>query len=513
MINNTMIKQLGQETAVTYRNRFKPSLLAAIGVLMVTFIALFTAPYVGMADNGDFFRIIYSNGLYFNSPHYDDQYFGYFVRQYGIYQYFNENGATLNSSQSLFIKLAIGLNKLLFSREVFDIRFQAAIYTLLYVLAVYLLIEAITWKMPRRPGIIIAVTAIFIFGDTGYTAYFNSFYSESVVMIMMIFVFASWLLLCRKRYNDYLLLFLFVAGSILLTASKQQNAPVGIIIACLSLTLLWVRKDKVFRLLTLGAMGLLLFTGIAVYQNISKEFVNINQYHSMTRGVLKESANPETALKAFGINEQYAILNGSIYYEQYGTVDLNSQRMEDEFYNKFGFLSILQYYVTHPAQFGSILNEAAKSAFTIKPAAMGNYEESSGKAFREQSHFFTLYSLLKEKLAPKTFGFIVLWMVAIIGIYLPSFIRQVRSANFRGMQQMVLILTTMAVGLSGILVSIIGAGDADISKHEFLFTLSFDLVTFLALSGWISRWFKGSELPEAPDITDSYQGGHKGVSA
>lgn len=132
--------------------RITPAFAAAFGVLLVTVIALFTAPYVGMADNGDFYRIIYSNGLYFNLPDYDSQYFGYFVKQFGIFQYFNENSTMVVSSQSLFIKLALHLNQLLFSKEVFDIRFQAAIYTVLYVAAVYLLVEAITLKMSPKRG-------------------------------------------------------------------------------------------------------------------------------------------------------------------------------------------------------------------------------------------------------------------------------------------------------------------------------------------------------------------------
>lgn len=197
MMDNTVKTPLRQGISLANLS-VSPAFLAAFGVLLITIIALFTAPYVGVADNGDFFRSIYSNGLYFNLPDYDSQYFGYFVKQYGIFQYFNENGAMLFSSQSLFIKLAIGLNKLFFSSEVFDIRFQAAIYTILYVIAIYLLIEAITWKMSRKQGFIIAGIAIFIFGDTGYTAYFNSFYGESVVMITMIFMFASWLMLYRK---------------------------------------------------------------------------------------------------------------------------------------------------------------------------------------------------------------------------------------------------------------------------------------------------------------------------
>lgn len=52
--------------------------------------------------------------------------------------------------------------------------------------------------MTRKQGWVTAGIAIFIFGDTGYTAYFNSFYGESVVMITMITMFAAWLLLYQK---------------------------------------------------------------------------------------------------------------------------------------------------------------------------------------------------------------------------------------------------------------------------------------------------------------------------
>ena len=180
-----------------------------------------------MADNGDYFRILYSNGLYFNDPNYNNQYLGHFVKNYGIYQYYNENGATLFSSQSLFIKASLVINLLFQGSHIFDIRFQAGMYIVLYTAAIYLLVEALTWKMSKKRGYLVSILAIFILGDTGYTAYFNSFYSESVVLITTIFMVAAGILLYRKRYNDYLMLALFVLSAIILTTSKQQNAPVG----------------------------------------------------------------------------------------------------------------------------------------------------------------------------------------------------------------------------------------------------------------------------------------------
>ncbi|MEV2696642.1 hypothetical protein ABNC92_05550 [Paenibacillus larvae] len=59
--------------------------MAAAGVFLITAIALFVPPYIGMADNGDYFRVLYSNGLYFNAPDYDSQYLGYFVKEYEFF--------------------------------------------------------------------------------------------------------------------------------------------------------------------------------------------------------------------------------------------------------------------------------------------------------------------------------------------------------------------------------------------------------------------------------------------
>lgn len=194
---------------------------------------------------------------------------------------------------------------------------------------------------------------------------------------------------------------------------------------------------------------------------------------------------------------------------------MNSPILQENFYSRYGFVSILKYYISNPDQLNSILNVAAQSAFSIKPAAMGNYEQSVGKEFRAQSHFFTGYSQLKKALAPRTIGFIFLWTVLVIGLYMPSFVTAIKARNFRGLQRMVLIVATIGIGLSGIFVSIIGAGDADISKHEFLFTLSFDLVTFLTVSSVIGRRFsKNRKKPvnESPTTSSPFTKPQKDVS-
>lgn len=459
--------------------QMSPAALAATGVFLITVIALFIPPYIGMADNGDYARIL--NGLYVNDPTYNSQYFGYFVKTYGIFQYYNENHAGIFSTQTFFIQSAIWLSQLFHKSDTFDIRYQAGMYLVIYTAAVYLLVEALTWKMSRKLGYLVAALVVFILGDTGYTAYFNSFYGESVVLIMTVFMVAFGLLLYRKRYNDYVMLVLFVLSAMILTASKQQNAPVGIIAAIIGVFFIYIRKTSMYRLVASILLVSLLGVGVCTYVLIPKEFVNINKYHAMTRGVLMGSADPEKTLESFEIDKQFAILNKTIYYDPYTMIDVESQLLEDEFYSKYGFVSILTYYIKHPRQAEQMLDLAARDGFSIRPKAMGNYEKSVGKPFGTQTVFFSGYSILKYALAPKAFGFIIIWLLIILGLYTPSFVAAIRSQQWRKTIRLPLIVMLIGVGLSGIFVSIIGAGDADLAKHEFLFTVIFDMVSLITI--------------------------------
>lgn len=464
-----------------------PAAFAAIVVFLITVIALLTPPYIGMADNGDYFRILYSNGLYFNDPNYNNQYLGHFVKNYGIYQYYNENGSTLFSSQTLFIKVSLVLNLLFHDAHRFDIRFQAGMYIVLYTAAIYLLVEALTWKMSKKRGYLVAILTIFILGDTGYTAYFNSFYSESVVLIMTIFMVAAGIFMYRKRFNDYVMLAVFVLSGIILTTSKQQNAPVGLIIAIFGVIFIYIRKKRSYRMITATLLIALLGVGIGSYVLIPQEFVNINKYHAMTRGVLMGSVNPEKTLESFGIDKQYAVLDETLYYDPYTSLAVDSKHMQDQFYSKYNVGSILAYYIAHPDQAGKMLNLAAQDGFAIRPHALGNYEAATGKPFGAQTIFFSGYSLLKDNLAPKTFGFVILWTLIVMGLYMPSFVKAIRTGQRRNAVRLPLIVMIIAIGLSGIFVSIIGAGDADLTKHEFLFTLVFDLVSLITIGDLLAK--------------------------
>lgn len=428
------LKKLLLNSGITISTVISPSLLAVFLAAIVAGIALFIQPLIGIADNGDFLRMLYSNGLY-QLPKYSDQYFSYFIKEYGIMHYYNEHGASLFSSEPLFIHLAVVLNKLFYSQTIFDIRFLSFIYYVLFLGSIYLLTEALTYRIKGR-----------------------------------------------KRYNDGVLLVLLTLSSMLLITSKQQNAPLVVFIAFIYIGLLFIKKTVISRMMVVFSLVLVLVTGVATYKLITSEFNKINQFQSMTRGVLLESENPEATLSDGGISEQFALLKENIYFQEYTAIDVNSPYMVDNFYEKYGFGWILKNYLAHPKEFYDILDVAAHDIHEVQTVEMGNYEKKVGKKAKSQATYFTLYSRLKRTVYPKTLGFLIIWTLVYLALYFPSTYRAYQQNNPRGLLRYWLILASIGMIFGILLISVVGDGDADLAKHLFLIAVLFDFLTIMTLS-------------------------------
>ena len=100
-------------------------IFASILVIFICCLTLFVRPIVGMADNGDFFRIISQSDVYYLQGDHEHSFLGYFDKDYGIYKYNNENPRMVVSTQPMLVKTAVFLDKLITRDYVFDIRFLA----------------------------------------------------------------------------------------------------------------------------------------------------------------------------------------------------------------------------------------------------------------------------------------------------------------------------------------------------------------------------------------------------
>ena len=457
-----------------------PQVLAALMTGVVMLILLFASP-VGMADNGDFYRIMVGNGLYKLDRYEADQFFSYFSTQFGMYQYYNEFSSGFESGQTPLIQLAIMLDKLFTGGDgLFDIRFQAVILAIYLMASVYLLTAYAAHRTKGPWAYLISLLAVFMFADVGYLAYFNSIYAEGLAFVSFLGAIACALLLSSGWGKKGWLVAGFAFNSLVLTCSKQQFAPLGVLLGILCLFLNTPNKEfslkKKLKWIRRGCAFMLAAAGVLTYVLIPQEFVEINAYHAMTRGVMMTSENPEKTLAEFDINPQYALLDQTIYYERNPVIDVQDPMLKEDFYGKYGFVSIAKYYLLHPGQLISMLNQSAKSANVIRPESIGNYEKNTGHAPGAQSSLFSAYSTLKKAWVPKTFGFMLLFFVSMLVI------------SYKDRQRMLILGFVLVMGLSQIAVSIIGAGDADLSKHIFLYNVAFDLSVFILVSAGLARF-------------------------
>lgn len=508
----------------TLVKKIKPSPPALAGVILIMVLLgwflLFAPEVVGITDNGDFSRVTGVEGLYYKPQgEGDTEYFSYFHRIYGKLQYFHEFDTVVFTSQTLFIKAAIFLDDLFTGEDgEFDIRFYAALHILYLAIAVYYLVDYVTANIQHKSiKYLVAGMVVIIFGDLAYTAYFNAFYAEGLVMVSFIFSMVCALHLANGTHSPWSMLILSFINGIILTTAKQQNAPQGILSGLLIMLLpfaAWWGKNRKkkspaknvgqsrtedlssgialavvptkayqnlltlrtrrFRVIAFLLGGLLCVCGVLVYVLIPQSFVYTNAYHGMTQGVLLTSENPEETLSLFGIDRQYALLTDTVYFEKYPPIFVNSQILIDNFYSKYSFSSLTAYYLNHPGKLMQMLDLAARSGYQPNPEYAGNYEFSAGKGPGARSESFHYWSKLKQVIVPKTLGFIVIW--AILALFLSR----------RGFGQRWVVLICILSGVSQLAISVITAGTADLSKHVFAYNIAFDFVNCIGLAVLVS---------------------------
>lgn len=462
-----------------FARHISPAQFAVILAALIIGWLLFVPPIHGYADNGDFYRVMYSNGLYHRlGQAYNHN--AYVVQTYGIMRYFNEHQATLFSSQPLFVQLAIGLNKLFYSRTIFDIRFLGLVYYLFYLGALYLLTEALTFPAKRSQNYLVALAVVFVFADSSLTLYFNSLFAEPVMLLGMLYAFSAFLLLARGRYRRrWPLMLTFFVSVILLITVKQQNAPLALSFAIMSLALLALVQKRHNRLFIYLATLLVLGSGVATYMLITKDFNDINGYQTMTRGVLLKSKNPEKALSEGGIDRQFALLKGTTYYQNYMPLSTRSAYMQKHLIQRYNFTWVLKHYLRHPDEFSTMLNLVAKDGQLTQVKAVGDYVAASGQPKGAQTHYFTLYSTMMGAFFPRKFAFYVLYTFTLILVYAFSAYQGFKEHQPEMIMRFSFVVAAATIILGVMVVAIVGDGDADLAKHVFMVAITSDLLLLL----------------------------------
>src|ERR1022692_3241816 len=280
-----------------------PECLVVIAIAAAVGWQLFVPPLIGIADNGDFPRIMGRFDIGYLSAKYEDRYYYYFLSKYGIDKK-NYWDSKFVSSQSLLDALAPPVNRLLAKPGFFDIRSVGLVHLALELWAVWLLLlyAPVTGGIPRAVlfGIVLVVLT-----DVGYVSYFNSFYSEPSSFVFLLLTLGTICMTIQRPVNQALIGFC-VAGLLFVT-SKPQNFAAGIVLAAFSLRLCTLRADRAWRR-ACACVAFLLFSGSIYYYTLTPADIitKPSYYLSVFFDILPHSPAPRQDLIELGLDPDLA---------------------------------------------------------------------------------------------------------------------------------------------------------------------------------------------------------------
>lgn len=464
---------------------FPPVRLGMLILVFMLIMTLFLPPANGMADNGSYGPILRANGLYEYDG--DTTYFKHFVVHYPLMQYYNPNQYNILTLQNIVIQTAIILNKIFFSTKLFDIRFLAFIYCILYLFGMLILMTAITKKLSTKKSYIAVGIAVFLLGDTSYLVYFNSFYVNPLLFILFIYFVGLGSLAYQqnkvKLIFMYLMLQFFIALLIPSVSHTTSAFIIGISIA-LSGSLFFIRdshyKMGVGILITSLLPLSLLITNIVASPDENKE-----RFNSMSMGVLQVANNPGKTMQDLGMKPEYEIMRGINYDQTYVIEKSRSKSVKENFIDYIHIWRTSLYYVIHPNDLMDMLNIGLENQNISRQNNVSDKEKSAAHFQQVQDLFFKGASRIKGAFLPKKFTFYILVSLAIIITYGIVAYRGIKMGTKVYVARLLAKLGIITMMITSFIVPIVVSGTANMVQEMQIASIIIDILLIVVLGDYL----------------------------
>lgn len=451
------------------KNIFKSYNIFTIVFAVFVLLTVIWTPVFGLGDLSEYTATFESVGLYNAGA---DTYA--IAQNYGIAE---PDGSTKSVFQ-LFLMLMIGLNKLLFSKTVFNIHFISVVYSAMFLIGIYFLQKNMNFEKDYLNYAFSALLAI-IFLDLGYLAYFNSFYTEALIFVLIIALAALAVSIAGKF--SYIKLILFAICACLLSAMRFSAAVVALASAAVLAVIAFTAKGKGRAVsIVLGAVVAVVSVTSMINAQIPARDVKL--YNLIYNDFAAES---DTAIAEFG-------LEGKEIGENPTMVEM-SAAVEGITYG-----DVVKFYAANPDRFGANMKSAANNAyFLIQDFA--SYRESGAYYGLREGTNLKIWNFLKRRVLPQG-----IWVIlAFIVIYAVMAIREFIKYNRDGKSTkayLALFAVLMPVGaLSEMIGTVITTGKILISKNMFVFGIYFDLMIITAVF-----WVAATLIARQEDIKTKY---------
>ena len=477
--------------------------------LIFIIVVLFMGRKVGLADNGDFYRVTSPVGIGFPDGfapffYFFDQYKLAFITGHGFWgdfiktlTYFGSDALSYITTQYVFVKAAQAVSftvNFLTGRDagLFNVRWLGAVYALFHAAGLTLIAVGLFKKnMLYNAAVTLLLTLIFC--DIGYFLYFNSFFGEAVIIVSLMLMFGA-ISRIREKVSVPRTLFFYLAA-LIFTGAKVANWPMAIFICLFGLSILLVRRDAKM-VMTVIACSLALAASAVYINSATPEWMtDVTVYQSVFYGVLRNSPSPAKDLEELGVDKKYAVLADTNAYTKNPPVDVTTAEFKNDFYDKVSHGKILMFYLRHPVRFYQKIENAVYNSVCISPPYLGNYTEGENPERLSFTSRFSFWSQIKKASLKfsivGTLGYLLLFFIFLIGASVRCVkYKETAPRNILGVSAAGLL---WCVTVSQLIIPIIGNGDGDLAKHMFLFILCFDLMIFYGVVVAITMLIKKKE--------------------
>lgn len=479
-------------------NKYTLLVFCLIATTIVIYV-LFTYPQPGVADQGDFDRVMAASGLELldsdkNNPDFK-RFYQYTVTDYKIaktslYQILIR---FVSTSMAYLIGLISMICKLL-GQDVFKTGYLAAVYAAIYIFSIFISLKYINIKS-KVVWTAIVLLSIFIFLDGNYLVWFNSLYGEPMMITSLLLYGAAFL---YYIYNEKVLkredkvfsriVLLFIAAFLFIGSKMQVITALPIIMVMLG-KVLWENRNKLIRkrLVILWVFYLILVIYPLQINLVSGAISDDTNYNSVFYGILKDSKTPEQDLIDLGLNPDMAVEAGKHSYlpsSEYIKYVPRTEITKEEFYSKISNGKLAKFYLTHPLRLIEGMEYTAEKAFYTS-TGLGKYSRSYSEEPISEFNRFTFWSSIRAEKLPHRLSFIVLVYILLFSVSLRSYIKNRDKEDLRAKIQ--LLWAFCLISILQFPMPYVGNGQADTAKQLYLFNFIFDIILLVSLAWLINK--------------------------
>ncbi len=468
-----------------------------VGAMLVFLLsAVVLTKDTGLANNGDFYRVMKVNRIAFS----DDtnqawQYQSDYVMELEGQGFFDRLASTWSVSQEelydspqfVLVKMAKSINFFINSvikapLETFRIEVLSGIYLLLFAFGAW---GILSFFQQWRTRLCALFLLLFVFCDMGYLLYFHSFYGEALQFVCVMILIGALLHLTKKPSVGWFLVLL--SSAYFLAGAKLANIPYALCILLAGMLL--VRKRKWLFLPGIGA-GILI---VLLLGSIPDWMNHDTTYQSVFFGILKESPTPEEDIAELGLPAEYAALqNTHAYFEEY-PIEITSEEFQTQFFDRIGKTDVVVFYLKHPVRFIKKLSRAISYSGSIRPPSLAN----SGSERMGMTNRYSLWSNLRLRTKVLYTPWVV-WIL-LIAMGLGAVCWLVFCLKHKQLYPAFLLFLLLFIGLCvNLVLPVAGNGEADLAKHLFFMIHLMDLAVAAGITVFVyqaSKWKWKAVLP------------------